>query len=535
VLAESHVGGLGWQNISDVSPELAADVRLDIETLKIHRQETRNLIETNFPSHDTDSAADIFANTQVSVGAKQPGSNGTASVTVNTQAQVGPGVDSQDGSAQSEPELQPNTILSFGNGNNVSSTYFTDGEGNLMTADINLKTGNATISDEAGNIVMAGTVNTVTGETNFRDANGEIIPAEDSLIGTEKRPPLQDEAGYPNTVLAISVIGETVNFVLTPGDGGVGPTYYDQNGEQVPAPPLPTMLDGITPRPGGTPLLPETQFPEGAIAVSTDGSNSGGLPVRAVTNTENQSIESFGVDANGNEITVVSHPSSGVSMVIDANTGATLAYIQVNPVSGALQAIDSNGQPLNGSPYLETYRPNADIAVAIDGHPATAVRVKLADGTLLYQAYIIDDIGENPLLYVTGPDGKPLLSGVQAPFADYVPVLPDTEQAPLPDDSQDNQQTDGSGGTPPPLNLTTDAAFENQQEELPVDFSTDAAWEPVNQQTEQDTQETTQTQNGGSGGSSGTSGTSGTSGGSGGSGGGLGKGVSPSNAKGTPF
>lgn len=510
VLAESHVGGPGWQNLSDVSPELAQGAQGEIITSMIHRLQITETLQANFSSPEVASAGAIFADTQASTTGQQSDSVGTASVTVNTQAPlgsgVGSGVSSQDGSTQSEPELKPNTILSLGNGENVSSTVFTDDDGNLMSADINLETGNAVISDEAGNIVMAGTVNTVTGETNFTDANGEVVSAEDSPIGTEQLPAQVDENGHPHSILAITVVDQNVNFVQNPVDGAVGQNFYDHDGEQIPESPLPTMPDGSTPRPGGTPLPPEITIPEGAITVSTDGSDSSGTPVNAVVNPENQTIESSGVDANGNEIVVVSHPSSGVSMIIDPNTGDTLAYVHVDPLSGQQTSIDANGQPLEDYSHLQTFEPSADVAVTIDGHPASAIQVRLADGTLLYQAYILDDIGQNASMYVTGPDGKPMLAGVHAPYAEYVPVVPSTELAPPPDNSQGNQGTEDSNETPP-LNMTTDAAHENQQVDLPVDFSTDAAWEQVNQQTGQGTTETTQTQTqtGGSGSGSGAS------------------------------
>jgi len=481
VLTETHLGLDGWQNLADVSPELAQDVQDAITASMNQRLQITDILQTNFSSPDAAAAAAIFANTQDSTTGQQSDSDGTASATVNTQAPVGSGAGSQDGSTQSEPELEPNTILSWGNGENVSTTVFTDDDGNLMSADINLETGIAVVSDEAGNIVMAGTVDTVTGETNFTDTNGEVVPPEDNPIGTEQLPAQLDENGLPNSMLAITVVDQPVNFVQTPVDGAVGQNFYDYEGQLVPESPLPTMPDGVTPRPGGTPLPAEIPIPAGTITVSTNDSESGGTSVDAIVNPANQTIESSGVDANGNEIFVVSHPSTGVSMVIDSDTGDTLAYIHVDPGSGEQQVIDSNGKPMEDSPYLNTYRPPADVAVTIDGHPASAVRVTLPDGTVLYEAYILDDIGQNASMYVTGPDGKPMLSGVYAPYAEYVPVVTDTEQTPAPDNSQGNQQTDNSDETPP-LNLTTDAAYENQQEELPVDFSTDAAWEEVNQQ-----------------------------------------------------
>jgi len=187
----------------------------------------------------------------------------------------------------------------------------------------------------------------------------------------------------------------------------------------------------------------------------------------ATINPDDNTIQASGVDTDGREFVVVADPLAGV-VVIDSNTGEIISASAIDIETGAQSPINSAEQPMQNNPHVNTFtNPNATDGL---GNPATAIRVELADGTLLYEVYTSDTVNPHSIVTVIGPDGLPMPGGILVPD---VPVVPNTEQTPAPGNSQDNPET-GSGNTPP-LNMTTDDAYENQQEDLPVDFSTDGA------------------------------------------------------------
>jgi len=310
---------------------------------------------------------------------------------------------------------------------------------------------------------------------------------------------------------------------------------------------------------GTTSVAIGAQTPQGVGVDSQDGNTAtdGGLIQvgQPTVNEQNQTIDTSSLDANGNEVFISSNPATGVSTVIDPQTGDVLAHIHVDPGNGAQTVMTPDGEPIfhpSGLPansgYLNTQ--TSSTAYELGGLPVSAVRVTTEDGTVIYSSLITSDgsaavptapdetVLDPFTMAVLGPDGTIMYVNAPPPYGPYLPgpegpYLPPVAGTGQTQNAQEGSDSDGT----PPVNLTSDAAYENQQVDLPVDYSTDAAWEEVNQQTDSQTVETTQTQTGGSGGSSGTGGSNGTSGGSGGSAGSMGTGVSPtgSDVTGTPF
>jgi len=251
VLAQRVEGGIAWQNISDVSPELAAKVSNDI--IDANNERKLNLAMVNsFPGGNTTPseaspgapAASPVANTPASTGGQQSESGETATVTVDTQAPLGTTTVTADtqaplGTTEEESDLPPNSVLSVGFDfeTNESSTNFTDDDGNLLSADIDFDSGDAVISDEAGNPVMVGNINTITGETDFVDADGEVVPEEDVPIEAVADVVDDGRPGVSATV-QLQIAGESVGAIRTPMDGGGEQTFHDNTGAQFPSRPL---------------------------------------------------------------------------------------------------------------------------------------------------------------------------------------------------------------------------------------------------------------------------------------------------------
>jgi len=234
VLAQRAEGGIAWQNIGHVSPELAGKVSNEIINLNNERLVIQNSIGataggSNSPSEASPGspATSPVTNTPASIGGQQSESTETATATVDTQGPLE--------TTEEESGFPPNTVTSMGTDeNNNSTTGFTDADGNHRIAEIDLETGNAVVSDLDGNVVMVGNIDTVTGETDFVDTNGEVVPAEDNPISTLQ--PIVNDEGRPGLTssLPVTVAGTVVAQVRTPLDGGGDQTFHDENGQQIP-------------------------------------------------------------------------------------------------------------------------------------------------------------------------------------------------------------------------------------------------------------------------------------------------------------
>jgi len=454
VLAESHVGGLGWQNLGDVSPELAAGVSLDINLLISER------VHGPLPQATSVSGVVDPVMTPVSASGQQSDASGTASVTVDTQASPGNGVESTGvsalvGSTGENPQTSNGGLLEVGS---TSDNPLMDEDGFLEVPDeeivgnqtvavtydnftITASTHNGDIAISDGEVTTYTNVDSVTGESYTVDEDGN--PAKPALDIDINIGSLTAANQNPASTVEVSVEGRPLYTIANQTDVGTeydqgngastGPqTIYGPAGETlsenqptqgsefaVPHPGVVTeipetlplenvtpMPDGATPRPGGMPLSPEIPVPAGAITVSTDGSDSGVIPVDAGVISGNQTITSSTVDMHGQPIVIESNPATGVTTIINPTTGDVISELHIDPVNGAALWNHSNGMPMINtlgqsveSPYLqiECHCDPANATGDIDGKPVvSAVQVLTEEGDVIYSVLTTDATDGSP-------------------------------------------------------------------------------------------------------------------------------------------
>lgn len=193
-------------------------------------------------------------------------------------------------------------------------------------------------------------------------------------------------------------------------------------------------------------------------SVSTPVDNPDGdgsvIPVTDVSDAymhpDQQTVLSTGIDGNGNEFSMSSNPATGLSVIYDPSA-SEIAVIHVDPVSGQLTIVDSNGQLTEENPYLTTL--GNTTGVLVENTPAAGTQVRLPDGTVVYTTYVLSDTPPDWSLYALGPDGQPIVSGGPIPPNPIVSPPAGTTNGPKPGTEDPETQPGTTTTTTTPTTL----------------------------------------------------------------------------------